>query len=125
MVGMKHHQNHWRRREKSARGVVSRVKIALAAIPLLLLGACEDSLPTAPSDLKTGLVVYEHANFLGESAHITRDVADLRDFEGPCEEFDSQGSVTHHWNNCISSIRIAPGWLAAVYRDDHYSGQFV
>jgi len=29
----------------------------------------------------------------------------------------------HDWNDCVSSIRIAPGWRAIVFRDDDFSGQ--
>jgi hypothetical protein len=94
---------------------------------LLCLAGCEKSLPTAPSDLTTGIVVYEHANFLGESAHITQDISDLRDVQGPCleirlDEFLEFPVPTpdHGWNECISSLRVAPGWRATLYRDDGY-----
>ena len=26
------------------------------------------------------------------------------------------------WNDCISSIRLAPGWRATLYRDDDFTG---
>ena len=55
-----------------------------AVAVLALLSACETTLPSAPSDLTTGIVVYEHANYLGESAHITADIKDLKDIDrGP------------------------------------------
>ena len=84
---------------------------------------CQESLPTAPSELVTGIVVYEHANFLGASAHITEDISDLSNFKGPCTESDSSGGAgsTHDvWNDCISSVRVAPGWSATLYRDPGY-----
>lgn len=85
---------------------------------------CEmDRLPTAPSDLSTGIVVYEHANYLGQSAHITDDIRDLRDVKGPCEHYDSDstgGRYYYDWNDCISSVKVAPGWRATLYRDDNY-----
>lgn len=94
--------------------------------PLVSLGAlaalagCADSLPLEPDELATGIVVYEHANFRGESAHITEDIRDLRDFRGPCEHVDSDGFRYYNWNDCISSVRVAPGWRATLYRDDGF-----
>jgi hypothetical protein len=96
---------------------------------ILLVGAgavgCEvDRLPTAPSDLTSGIVVYEDANYLGRSAHITSDISDLRDVRGPCEHYESNaragGRYYYDWNDCISSVRVAPGWHATLYRDDNY-----
>ena len=95
--------------------------LALALIPAL---GCQKSLPAAPSELSTGITVYEHANFLGESAHITADTSDLSDFRGPCEHSDTDAngvsSTSHDWNDCISSIRVAPGWRATIYRGSGY-----
>lgn len=85
---------------------------------LLLFAGCQNSLPTAPSELATGIVVYEHANFLGASAHITTDISDLSGFKGPC--LDPGSDYSESWNDCISSVRVAPGWSATLYRDDGY-----
>jgi hypothetical protein len=92
---------------------------------LVLFAGCQKSLPVAPSDLMQGIVVYEHANYLGESAHVTQDIKDLKDFKGPCIHFETTGTTTstsNVWNDCISSIRIAPGWRAVLYRDDDFKG---
>jgi hypothetical protein len=93
---------------------------------LLLVLGCQKSLPTAPSELTGGVVVYEHADYLGKSAHITEDTKDLKDFKGPCVEFESDGAgsgtTKDVWNDCISSIRVAPGWRAVLYRDDDFDG---
>ena len=96
--------------------------VALSLAQVLALG-CQESLPTAPSTLETGITVYEHADFLGKSAHITSDISDLRDFDGPCEHTsaDQYGvSTSHDWNDCISSVRVAPGWRATIYKDTGY-----
>lgn len=93
---------------------------ALAAVAMLtVLSGCEMTLPGAPSDLATGIVVYEHANYQGQSAHITKDINDLKGIDrGPCETEDGSD-----WNDCISSVRVAPGVLATLYRDTNFRGE--
>jgi hypothetical protein len=93
---------------------------------LVGLTGCKKSLPTAPSELTSGIIVYEHANFEGDSAVITQDISDLSDVKGPCLHHDpplaagSSGTTNYNWNDCISSVRVAPGWRATLYRDDGY-----
>ena len=72
----------------------------------------------APTALTTGVILYEHANFLGNSAHLIADVSDLRGFRGPCITSDDTSS--RDWNDCVSSVRVAPGWRATLYRDSNY-----
>lgn len=81
-------------------------------------GCTPEELPMAPSALTDGIILYEHANFLGNSAHLTADIADLRDFQGPCLHGDDASS--RDWNDCVSSVRVAPGWRAILYRDPDY-----
>ena len=101
---------------------MKRIGVIAAA---LLLG-CEKTLPTAPSEFSEGIVVYQHANYLGRSAHVTSDLRDLKDFRGPCErsDTDSNGNSTtiEEWNDCISSVRVAPGWRATFYEHDGFRG---
>ena len=89
------------------------------ALALAVAPGCQKTLPSAPSDLATGIIVYEHANFLGNSAHISSDIPDLRDYRGPCVHEDGD-STTRDWNDCISSVRVAPGWRATLYRGTGY-----
>ena len=90
------------------------------ALTLLLVPGCE-GLPSAPSELTTGIVVYEHANFKGTSGHITRDISDLTAISGPCEHYDvNTEETTYDWAGCISSVRVAPGWRATLYRGPDY-----
>lgn len=91
-----------------------------SAVWCLGIAGCTQRLPMAPSELSTGIVVYEHANYLGNSAHITQDIRDLRDVRGPCIVTDSDGSSSSNWNDCISSVRVAPGWRATLYRGSGY-----
>lgn len=72
----------------------------------------------APTPFTAGIILYEHANFLGNSAHLTADLPDLRDFRGPCLEGDDASS--RDWNDCVSSVRVAPGWRATLYRASNY-----
>lgn len=100
--------------------------IALAV--LIGMAGCESaSLPTAPSDLTSGVSIYEDANFLGDSALLTTSYTDLSDFKGPCEHTDTDAngnvSYTYDWNDCLSSVRVAQGWRAVIYRDTNYRGQ--
>lgn len=88
--------------------------------------ACQQKLPTAPSDLTNGIAIYQHANFLGDSSQVANDISDLDDFRGPCEHerSDTYGTTTYRdWNDCMSSIRAAPGWRATVYRDPNFRGE--
>jgi hypothetical protein len=92
-----------------------------AVVTLAVLSGCEMTLPGAPSGLTAGIVVYEHANYLGQSAHITTDIKDLREIDrGPCETEDGSD-----WNDCISSVRVAPGTVANLYRDPNFKGESV
>lgn len=105
-----------------------RIRTLFLGAVLLAAGGtgCETAsrLPTGPSVLTSGIVVYEDANYLGRSALITEDIRDLRDVRGPCEHYESDpaggGRYIYDWNDCISSVRVAPGWRATLYRDDNY-----
>jgi hypothetical protein len=88
----------------------------------LLAARCQDELPAAPDVLVEGVTIYEHAGFSGDSALLTADVEDLRDFKGPCEHasyggYYSTTTYTYDWNDCLSSIKVAPGWRATVFLD--------
>ena len=97
----------------------TRFRLCCLVVALAMLTGCEMTLPGAPSELTTGIVIYEHANYLGESAHITKDIRDLRNVDrGPCRTEDSS-----NWNDCVSSVRIAPGAQATLYRDPSFNGE--
>ncbi|HVH54656.1 MAG TPA: hypothetical protein VM791_00275 [Vicinamibacterales bacterium] len=99
------------------------VLCAIATGAALFLVACGlEELPTVPGELTTGIAIYEHADYAGASALITEDIKDLKDVEGPCEK-SSGDDVDETWNDCISSIRLAPGWQATLFRDDGYEGE--
>jgi hypothetical protein len=104
---------------------LTRITAATVVVVALAGSGCRESFPTAPAELQTGIIVYEHADYLGESAHITTNVSDLKDFEGPCLESVNQGQLTYAWNDCISSISVAPGWRAHVYEHDDFDGDYI
>ncbi len=96
-------------------------------VVLLATAGCgsSPSLPAAPSELESGVVVYEDANYLGESAFVAQSIPDLSDFDGPCAHDTGTSDApetTYDWNDCISSIRVAPGTHAIGYRDPRYQG---
>lgn len=100
------------------------VRPVVVLLGMLAVAGCDDRLPMAPTDLTSGVAIYVHANYQGESAQLTSDVPDLRDYRGPCRDGDPQGgSGDPNWNECISSIRVAPGWAATIYTDDDYRGE--
>jgi hypothetical protein len=106
----------------ATRAVAPRLVLLLA----LLFPSCggTSSLPPAPSQVTSGLTVYEHANYLGSTALVTSSISNLDDFKGPCQH-DSDYGVRLDWNDCISAVRIAPGWHATIYRDTDFHGQSV
>lgn len=93
--------------------------LALSAVVSLLGCDGPPELPTGPSTLEEGIVIYQDVNFLGASAHVTQDVDDLSDFDGPCEKTDDTGTIDS-WDDCISSVRVAPGWRAILYRAQNF-----
>jgi hypothetical protein len=98
----------------------SRVSGLVVVVALVLGHGCSpEELPMAPTTSFTaGIILYEHANFLGNSAHLTADIADLRDFRGPC--FEGEDASSRNWNDCVSSVRVAPGWRAFLYRGPNF-----
>ena len=109
--------------------------LALAGVAALLVAGCEERLPTAPSELTKGIVVYDRANFGGHSGYLTKSVGDLGLLPGPCEAVDSGASrlnlitgstssmTSNSCDDCIYSIRVAPGTHATVYRDPDFHGE--
>lgn len=102
---------------------VSLKQLASVAVISLIALACDKSLPGAPSELTQGIVIYEDANYRGKSALVTNDIADLKDFKGPCfTPGQSPGTGESNWNDCISSVRVASGWKATLFGDVDYHG---
>lgn len=93
---------------------------ALSVIAVtLILTACEANEPLGPTPVDQGIVFFIHSGFRGTSQQIAADVADLEKVEGPCGASE-EGSGT--WNDCISSVRVLPGWGATLYGDHDFRG---
>src|SRR5262245_47139979 len=100
--------------------------VLIPLVGLWVFHACTPTLPSAPLELTEGVVVYQHANYLGPSAHITSNIDNLQKFKGPCTQTSDNGdgtsSTVESWEDCISSIRVAPGWRATLYEDRDFKG---
>jgi hypothetical protein len=72
-----------------------------------------------PTAIDEGVVLYMHANFVGTSQQVATDVTNFASVEGPCGGSEDQGPT---WDNCISSIRLLPGWGATLYGDKDFKG---
>lgn len=86
---------------------------------ILLLVACGGPEPLGPTPLDEGIIVYVHAGFAGSSQAMNADVRNLSDAEGPCAPTEDSAGT---WNDCISSVRVLPGWGATLYGDRDYRG---
>lgn len=87
---------------------------------VLLLGAC--GYPMEPTG---GIVVYVDDNFRGDSKTFSEDVQDLEREMGGCGGSSYPNYESPDWGDCISSVRVLPGWQVTVYEDDRYRGQSV
>jgi len=92
--------------------------LAVTALAILLAACTSDIEPLGPTPIDQGVVIFTHAGFTGTSQQIAVDVTNLGKVEGPCG--DSEGTRT--WDDCISSVRVLPGWGATLYGDRDYRG---
>ena len=91
-----------------------RRAFAILLAPMFLLAGCGGLERLGPTSIDEGVILYVHANFVGSSQQVASDVADLGAVEGPCGASED-GSPT--WDDCVSSIRVLPGWGATLYDD--------
>lgn len=96
------------------------VRLALAVSIAFFLPACGGLDGLGPTPFDEGVIFYIHADFSGSSQQINADVSDLGDVEGPCGIASDDSEPT--WDDCISSIRVLPGWGATVFEDDEFRG---
>ena len=96
------------------------VRLAGPCLAFLFV-ACGSFGRLGPTPLDEGVIFYIHADFVGSSQQVNSDVSDFGDVEGPCV-VSSEDSSTATWDDCISSVRVLPGWRATLYRDRNFKG---
>lgn len=95
------------------------IRVLCATALALLIPACGGVEPLGPTPVDQGIIVFMNSGFRGTSQQVGADVPDLTRVEGPCfAEENGLGS----WNDCVSSIRVLPGWTARIYGDKNYRG---
>ena len=96
---------------------------ARLATACVLVGSCSSTptLPWAPSNLTTGIAIYEFQDYQGTRSHVTEDIPDLDAFGGPCVKFTG-GDTQPIWDDCVSSVRVAPGWEAHLFEHPNFGG---
>ena len=87
---------------------------ATLTIAMIVFASCGGGVGPLPPPSE-GIVLYEHPNFEGHSIQLLSDQEDLESIAGPCDP--------SHWDDCASSVRVAPGWRAIVYEDPDYKGK--
>jgi hypothetical protein len=95
--------------------------IATGVLAAFVLAACGSSVMTlAPTPQGEGIVIFLNADFSGPSQSLNVDVPDLGKVEGACSS--GEEGETPSWSDCISSVKVNPGWAATLYRDKNYKG---
>jgi hypothetical protein len=100
-----------------------RLRFGVACLAFLI-SACGSFGTLGPTPLDEGVILYIHADFVGSSQQVNSDVTDFGEVEGPCVVSSDDGA-TATWDDCISSIRVLPGWRATLYRDSNFRGSSI
>jgi Peptidase inhibitor family I36 len=89
-------------------------------LALALAAACGSVNSLGPTPAGEGIVIYMDADFSGPSQTTNVDVPDLGKVRGACSS-GAEGE-TPTWDDCVSSVKVLPGWSATLYRDTNYKG---
>jgi hypothetical protein len=98
---------------------VSRLAIGITAA--VWTGACHN--PVSPAPDGEGIVIYVDQHYAGAWEGLNTDVKDLELLDGPCRRMEADGERLPSWGDCISSVRVNPGWTATLYQHDSFKGQ--
>jgi hypothetical protein len=102
----------------------NRVLLWIAALVLVFACVYDDNpSPTEPGT--EGITVYEHPGFRGGRGIFFSDVPNLDAVGGPCGltiDPETGEFVSDDWDDCISSIAVAPGWEATLFPHRHFKG---
>lgn len=109
----------WLRSGKPEDWGVNMRMLSLCVLLAGLIVACSSS-PTSPGE--KALTVFRDRNYGGSWLDIYTDESNLGRVNGPCNQSDTN---IGDWDDCISSIRLSPGWVATGYRDRNFSGPTV
>jgi hypothetical protein len=95
--------------------------VPAGVVVALVAAGCGSSLPVlGPTPADQGIIIYVHADFAGPSQALNVDVPDLDKVQGSCSSGEEGAEPT--WSDCISSVKVLPGWSATLYRDANYKG---
>lgn len=100
------------------------VHVAAAMGVALALQGCGSVMTIGPTPATDGIIIYLHADYAGPSEQAAVDIPDLGNVEGPCVEGDDD-SASARWDDCVSSVKVMPGWRATLFRDRNFKGASV
>ena len=93
------------------------------SVALALAAGCSSIPSLGPTPADEGVVIFVNAAFAGPSQALNVDVPDLGKVRGACSS-GAEGE-TPTWEDCVSSVKVLPGWTAILYRDSNYKGASV
>lgn len=98
--------------------------ILMGVVVALGLAGCGTGITAlGPTPADQGIVIYMHAGFAGPAQALNVDVPNLGNVQGSCSS-GAEGE-TPSWANCVSSVKVLPGWTATLYRDPKYKGSSI
>ena len=99
------------------------LRAAVFMATAFLVPACTEPLEVlGPAPVDQGIIIFIHSEFRGTSQVLAADVSNLGRVEGPCAKEDEE-SVALTWDDCVSSIKVMPGWGVTLYRDRDFRGE--
>jgi hypothetical protein len=106
------------RRGKISMGAKMRFQLPLVVLVAAFLVGCGS--PATPSE--KALTVFVDRDYGGSWHDVSGDWANLNGPDGPCNKSSVGTTTIGNWDDCVSSIRLSPGWVATGYRDRNFSG---
>jgi peptidase inhibitor family I36 len=97
--------------------------IPAGVVVALVVAGCGGLTALGPTPADQGIVIYVNADFAGPSQAVNVDVPNLEQVQGSCSKGQEGEQPT--WSDCISSVKVLPGWSATLFRDADYKGPSV
>lgn len=103
------------------------MNVTAALLALMVLAGCGSSEPTGPGPAPMeGVTVFARIHYEGPRRTFLHDVTDFKlVYDDPQPDEDECADKIfgqEAWTDCISSIRVAPGWQVIVFVDDTFRG---